>query len=97
MKTYKLKIRILDADPVRLMGAYKNVNEVMRAYAIEAQVIAIDEHLEIYRMGLSEKMPAMEVNGHVLTVRKRLTKDLLLEIFKPLTAPGKGSVANNKK
>ncbi|MFV0436775.1 MAG: hypothetical protein ACK5PS_05215 [Desulfopila sp.] len=84
MKKYKLRIRVFDADMVRLRKACININSVMRSYDIDAQVIPIDEHLEIYRMGLAEQMPAMEVNGHILTVCLTLEKNILLQIFKPL-------------
>ena len=81
----KLQIRILDADPNRLMRACKYTNQVMREYALDAQVISVDEHLEIYRMGLAEKMPALEINEYVVSVRTEITKELLIKIFKPLT------------
>ncbi|MBI4763653.1 MAG: hypothetical protein HY787_03495 [Deltaproteobacteria bacterium] len=75
----KIVFRIMDTDASRAQRAETLLYATMRTNGIEGRVGQVFEHLEFSRMGLKD-LPALELNGFVLSQGRPLSEELLADI-----------------
>ena len=71
------QIRILDLDPGRLMVLEPRVKSILRRAGFKARVEMVSDNLAITRLGLLDKMPALEINGFIVSHSRPLAPERL--------------------
>jgi hypothetical protein len=82
----RLVFRIIDSEIDRLKETEIAVLSLIRKYGFDADVYQVAEMLEHGRLGLSNALPALEINDIVVSKGTPLTKDTLRSIFEKLYA-----------
>lgn len=76
-----LHIRVLDTDMARLIGAQKIVQAAARQIGLKAMIYPVADPLEICRFGLVNTMPALEINGRIMSRGRPVTMENTLELL----------------
>ena len=76
-----LNIRILDTNMARLIGAQKIVQAAARKIGIKATIYPVADPLEICRFGLVNTMPALDINGRIMSRGRPVTMEETLELL----------------
>jgi hypothetical protein len=76
-----LHIRVLDTNMARLIGAQKIVQAAARQIGIKATIYPVADPLEICRFGLVNTMPALEINGRIMSKGRPVTMEDTLELL----------------
>ena len=87
-----LHIRVLDTNMARLIGAQKIVQGAARQVGLKATIYPVADPLEICRFGLVNTMPALEINGRIMSRGRPVTMENTLELLQ-----GYASGANIQK
>ncbi len=77
-----LRIRILDTDVNRLMKTDTQVRSTIKKAGIQANVIPVADNLEINRCGVMGRLPAVEINGCVVSKGKSVTGEEVLSMVR---------------
>ena len=94
----RFTFRILDSDIPRLQTADHVLNRLVRNYGLDARVIQVHEFLEFGRLGVEDRLPALEVNGIIICTRSVLTEAFLdSEILEKLVNRNRRIVDSDKK
>ena len=75
-----LIFRILDLDVPRQKRAEINLQGLVRTHGLDADIYLVHDFLELGRLGVADKLPALELNGIIISSRRELTEDLLEDI-----------------
>ena len=73
-------------DMIELNKAEETIRVLARQYGFEADVSKVNEILEHGRMGIGDALPALEINGTIVSVKTPLTVDKLRPIFEGLSS-----------
>ena len=76
-----LRIRILDIDVNRLMQAERIARSAVKQAGIQASVMPVGDRLEISRNGIMGALPAVEMNGRVVSTCQPITGELILSLI----------------
>jgi hypothetical protein len=82
-----LIFRILDLDVPRPKKAELNLQRLVKAHGIDADIYLVHDFLEFGRLGVADKMPTLEVNGVIVSVGRNLTEAMLENICRRLASP----------
>lgn len=80
-----LSVRILDADPIRLMDAEATVRRVAKRCRITAAVVLICEPPELCRSGVMDSLPALEIKGQIMIKGEPLEEGEVERLIKAFT------------
>lgn len=72
-----LSFRILDLDVPRQKAAEATLRRFIRTHGIIADICLVHDLLELGRLGVADRLPALEVNGVIMSVGNHLTADLI--------------------
>ena len=78
--------RILDYDIHNLKKSDQILNRLVRNYNLNAKVIQVSEVLEFGRLGIADKLPALELNGVIMCTKCDLTEKFLEDIIEKIIA-----------
>lgn len=76
-----LQIRVLDTNMARLIGAQKIVQTAARQVGLKATIYPVADPLEICRFNLVNSMPALEINGRIMSRGRPVTMEDTLELL----------------
>ena len=79
-----LIFRILGLDMPELSRAEEAVRRLARHYGFDAEVSKVNEVLELGRMGVLDALPALEINGIIVSKGAPLTEEMVSSILKRL-------------
>jgi hypothetical protein len=79
-----LVFRILDSDVHRLKEAESSTLHLIREYGLDGEVFQVAEMLEHGRLSVAEALPALEINGVIVSRKVVLTEGVLREIMEKL-------------
>jgi len=82
-----LIFRILDLDVPRQKKAELNLQGLVRSYGINANIYLVHDFLEFGRLGVADKLPALELNGVIMSTGRTLTKAMFENICRRLASP----------
>lgn len=72
--------RIHGLDMDALSRAETVLRRLVRGYALEAEISIVNEYLEHGRLGISHILPALEINGILVSTGKAITENALREM-----------------
>ena len=75
-----LIFRILDLDVPRQKKTELNLQGLVRAHGIDADIYLVHDFLELGRLGVADKLPALEMNGVIVSTERTLTEAMLENI-----------------
>jgi hypothetical protein len=75
-----LIFRILDLDVPRQKKTELNLQGLVRAHEIDADIYLVHDFLEFGRLGVANKLPALEMNGVIVSTGRILTEAMLENI-----------------
>ena len=84
-----LLFRILDLDVERQKRSERILRKLVKAYGLEATVYLVHDFLEFGRLGVADKLPALELNGSIISTGRNLSEPFLEEICRRLISSGK--------
>ena len=84
-----LIIRILDLDVQEQKKSERILLKLVKAYGLDATIYLVHDFLEFGRLGVADKLPALELNGAIISTGRNLNEPFLEEICRRLSPPGK--------
>lgn len=82
----KFVFRILDVDTNRLKDAEATIRRMVRKYGFSADIFQVQEVLEHGRLGIAGELPALEINGVIVSKNNLLNEEILGPLFEGLYA-----------
>jgi len=80
------EIRVIGLDAGLLMQDEGVVKMAVRKLKLKARVTMMADNLAISRMGLMEHVPAIELNGRIVSSGKPLVLDEVTQLLQDITA-----------
>ncbi len=84
-----LIFRILDLDVPRQKKAEIILQGFARLYELNPDIYLVHDFLELGRLGVADKLPALELNGVIISSKRELTENLLEDICRQLSSLSK--------
>ena len=81
-----LSFRVLDLDVLRLKAAELTLRRYVRAHGINADICLVHDFLELGRLGVADKLPALELNGVIVSAGRTLTEAMFECICRSLAS-----------
>jgi hypothetical protein len=79
-----LIFRILDLDVPRQKKTELNLQRLVKAHGLDAVIYLVHDFLELGRIGVADKLPALEINGVIVSADRTLTVSMLENICRRL-------------
>ena len=79
-----LIFRILDLDVPRQKKTELNWQRLVKAHGLDAVIYLVHDFLELGRIGVADKLPALEINGVIVSADRTLTVSMLENICRRL-------------
>ena len=80
----RLIFRILDLDVSRLKESERLLRRLVRARGMSVDIYLINDFLELGRVGVADRLPALEVNGVIMNAGRDLTETMLDQLLSRL-------------
>ena len=80
------EIRVINLDAGKLMQEEGVVKAAVRKLHLKARVTMLADNLAISRMGLMEHVPAIELNGRIISSGKPLVLQEVMQLLQNITA-----------
>lgn len=93
----RFKFRIHGLDMKVLNRAEVTLRRLVRDFGFDAEICKVNEILEHGRMGISDALPVLEINGVVVTRKTPLTEETLHSICERLHSLFSGEKPSPKK
>lgn len=78
------EIRVIDLDAGKLMQEEGVVKAAVRQLKLKARVTMLADNLAISRMGLMAHVPAIEVNGRIVSHGKPIVLQEVMQLFQEI-------------
>jgi hypothetical protein len=96
-KEMRFKFRLHDRDMPALTQAETILRRLSREFGFDVEIWKVNEGLEHGRMGVSGMLPALEINGIIVTRKTPLDEENLRQICKKLFTLFSGEKLPSKK
>lgn len=78
------EIRVIDLDAGKLMQEESIVKAAVRKVKLKARVTMLADNLAISRMGLMEHVPAIEINGRIVSSGKPIVLEDAMQLLQDI-------------
>lgn len=72
-----ITLRVHDTKGARLQPLTETLKRLFRKSGIDGDVVAVSESLEHCRLGIANRLPALELNGYILNHDGEMTPSFL--------------------